>query len=109
MQQAKKEKHVQYFGQYRNQTIHSLLRLPRECAESMIKSSTIGTLERVTDNQVLALATGNGVSVSDLEMRDQFLLFQFNSKTEGPTILDRLRSSRPRLRLRYIGTLGKEA
>lgn len=86
--QNKKEKRVKYFGEYRDQTIHCLLCLPREGAESMIKNSTIGTLERVTDNQVLALAMERGVSVSDLEMRDQFLLFQFNSKTDGPTILD---------------------
>lgn len=79
---------MKYFGEYRDQTIHSLMHLPREGADSLLRYPEIATLENVADNQILALATERGTSLSESDIRDQFVVFQFSQTTDGPTILD---------------------
>jgi len=79
---------MKYFGEYREQTIHSFMHLPRDRAADLLSQPAIATLENVTDNQILALATERGESLSESDIKDQFVVFQFSQKEDGPTILD---------------------
>jgi len=79
---------MKYFGEYRDQTIHSLMHIPREGADSLRRYPEIATLENVAENQILALATERGTALSKSDISDQFVVFQFSQTTDGPTILD---------------------
>ena len=79
---------MKYFGEYRDQAIHSLMHLPREGADKLISYPGIATLENVAYKQVLALASERGTMLSEKDIRDQFVVFQFSKTPDGPTILD---------------------
>lgn len=79
---------MRYFGEYRDQTIHSFMHLTRERAEPLLRQPAIAMLESATTSQVLTLATDRGVSLSESDIKDQFIVFQFSQKEDGPTILD---------------------
>jgi hypothetical protein len=82
------ENRMKYFGEYRDETIHSFIHLTRERAASLLRQPAIATLENTTTSRVLALATERGVSLSENDIKDQFIVFQFSQKVDGPTILD---------------------
>jgi len=79
---------MEYFGQFRTQTIHSLMRVPRDGADYFIRNAEIATLENSASKQLLSFATDDGVSLSESDLKDQFIVFQFNQAPDGPTILD---------------------
>lgn len=79
---------MRYFGDHRDQTIHSLVRMPRQGAEALIRNAGVGTLVGASTNQVLAFTTDRGAPLSDGDLKDQFVVFQFAQAAGGPTILD---------------------
>lgn len=76
------------FGEYRDQTIHSFMHLTRESATPLLKQPAIATFESAKTSRVLSLATDQGVALSESDIKDQFIVFQFSQKDDGPTILD---------------------
>lgn len=79
---------MRYFGEFRSQTIHSFMRTPVSGAESLISSTEMGTLENATSGQLISLATEGGALLSESDLRDQFILFHFSQRPDGPTIVD---------------------
>jgi len=79
---------MEYFGEHRDQVIHSLMHVPFGKASALIANSDIGTLQGGTTDKVLSLATHAGVPLSENDLKDQFLVFQFSQAPDGPAILD---------------------
>lgn len=79
---------MKYFGEFRQEAIHSFLQLPREGAAALLTQPAIATLEDVKSGKIVTLATERGVSLSETDVRDQFVVFQFSQQENGPTILD---------------------
>ncbi len=80
---------MQYFGEFRDKTIHSTMRAPRGgITETFFKNPQIATLENAESKDILSFATDDGVTLAESDLNDQFIVFQFNTSPEGPTILD---------------------
>ncbi len=79
---------MEYFGEYRKETINSLIHVDKGRAFELIKSPAYATLVKDLDKRVLSFATDRGTLISEHDIGDQFILFQFNQDKEGPPILD---------------------
>lgn len=79
---------MKYFGEYRDQSIHSFMHLAPKGADALTREAAIGTLGSATTKRSLVVATDDGVSLAENDLKDQFIVFQFSSKESGPTILD---------------------
>ncbi len=79
---------MEYFGEYRTQAVHSFLQLPRVDAAAPSSSQPFAVLQSPFGGQLFTLATDDGVTLSEADLRDQFILFQFSQAQDGPSILD---------------------
>ncbi len=79
---------MKYFGEFRQETINSLVHVQRDRALELIGSPDYGTLVKARDKQILSFATDRGTLISEQDIGDQFVLFQFNQDPNGPTLLD---------------------
>jgi hypothetical protein len=79
---------MQYFGEFRDQTINSFLHLSRDRADALLRDPAVATLDNAPAGRVLALSTDRGTALSENDIKDQFVVFQFSQKTDGPTLLD---------------------
>ncbi len=79
---------MEYFGEFRDRTIHSLMHVAYDNAEALVKDANIATLEDSARRQLITMATDEGITLSESDIKDQFIVFQFNQAEDGPTILD---------------------
>ena len=73
------------FGQLGDSAITSVVRIPDLSEHASLESTA--SLEHPQKGALLML-TEEGVAVSESEMRDQFIVFQFSSKDTGPRVLE---------------------
>lgn len=78
---------MELFGEYRGQSIGAFKHVPVDLAGSLIKADSIATLEDAARGQITTLMTDRAVLLSEKDLKNQFLLFQFNEAEDGPPIL----------------------
>ncbi len=77
------------FGEFSNSPIYSTIRTPRSMlSEDFIKDRSIATLGVDAERSFLSFATDDGVTLSESDLENQFVVFQFNTDADGPSILD---------------------
>ncbi|MEJ2718044.1 MAG: hypothetical protein P8182_13050, partial [Deltaproteobacteria bacterium] len=80
---------MQYFGEFKDETIHSMMRAPRrDVSDSFLSNRKFATLRKTEFEHVLTFATDRGVTLAESDLQDQFIVFQFSTEVNGPTILD---------------------
>ncbi len=80
---------MQCFGEFRDQAVHSLVRVPKTLAtKAFVQNVKVATLEHVTSSSLMSYVTDEGIALAEKDIRDQFVVFQFGQSTDGPTILD---------------------
>jgi hypothetical protein len=57
-------------------------------SDALVAHPDSATLENTSSGDVLSFATDDGTTLSEADLQDQFIVFQFNADPEGPTVLD---------------------
>lgn len=80
---------MQYFGEFKDHAIHSLIKTSRaSVSPAFIASPAIATLENTLTKEVLSFTTDDGVPLSEGDIARQFIVFQFSPSSTGASILD---------------------
>lgn len=78
-----------YFGEFRDETIHTFMHMDAAALPAPFVADTgVATLENTDRGEYLSVATTRGAVLSVGDLASQFLLFQFATSDEGPTVLD---------------------